>query len=262
MPELVQDARQAEPSAARAEGYADVVRRLATAQKTARGAPAYSRYVNRKVGRHLAAAAYLLGRTPNQVTAASALCSAGGIAVLATVRPAALVGVVVTALLLLGYALDSADGQLARLRGTSSMAGEWLDHIVDCAKICSMHLAVLIGLYRFAHLHSARYLLVPLGFCVVTTVLFFAMTLNDQLRGVRAALTGVAPAPPPAPSRLRSLALIPTDYGVLCAVFLLLGWRTGFLIAYAVLFAAHAGFLVLASAKWFRDAQALDPARP
>lgn len=242
----------------RADGYRAVVHRLASAQKTARGAPAYSRYINRRIGRYLAAAAYLLGLTPNQVTALSALCSAAGIAVLGTVRPGPLTGVLVTGLLLLGYALDSADGQLARLRGTSSMAGEWLDHMVDCAKICAMHLAVLIGLYRFAQLHSALYLLVPLGCCVVTTVLFFGMTLKDQLRRARAATGGMPAAAPPDPSRLRSIVMISTDFGTVCAVFLLWGWRDGFLIAYAGLFAAHVVFLGLASVKWFRDMRALD----
>jgi phosphatidylglycerophosphate synthase len=250
----------------RDQGFRDAVGRLASAQKSARGAPGgapgYSRYVNRRVGRFLAAAAYLLNLTPNQVTAVSALCSAAGIAVLATVHPTPFAGVLVTGLLLLGYALDSADGQLARLRGLSSTSGEWLDHMVDCAKISSMHLAVLIGVYRFDHLRSGLYLLVPLGFCVVTAVLFFGMTLNDQLRRVHAASTGLPNAEPPDPSRLRSLAMIFTDFGIVCAVFLLLGWRDGFLFAYAALFAAHVVFLGLASVKWFRDMRALDVVHP
>jgi phosphatidylglycerophosphate synthase len=240
------------------ERYREVIHRLASAQKTARGAPAYSRYVNRRVGRYLAAAAYLLGLTPNQVTIVSALFSAGAIAVLATAPPGALVGVLVTFLFLLGYALDSADGQVARLRGQSSLSGEWLDHMVDCAKIAAMHLAVLIGVYRHFHLHSDGYLLVPLGFCVVTTVLFFGMTLNDQLRRTHAASTGVPARAPADPSRLRSLVMIATDFGTVCAVFLLWGWRDGFLVGYAALFAAHVVFLVLAAAKWFRDIRALD----
>jgi phosphatidylglycerophosphate synthase len=238
--------------------YSDVVRRLASAQKTARGAPAYSRYVNRRVGRYLAAAAYLLGLSPNQVTMLSGLCSAGGIAVLATVQPGPLIGVLVTGLLLLGYALDSADGQVARLRKESSLSGEWLDHMVDSAKISSMHLAVLIGLYRFGDLHGAGYLLVPLGFCVVNAVLFFGMTLNDQLRRSSAATTGVPARVPPDPTLVRSMLLVATDYGLVCLVFVLWGWRDGFLVAYAVIFAAHAAFLALAAVKWFREMRTLD----
>ena len=56
------------------EGFADVVARLAAAQKPrAPGAPAYSIYVNRPLGRLLAAAAYLGGLTPNVVTVISAV---------------------------------------------------------------------------------------------------------------------------------------------------------------------------------------------
>jgi phosphatidylglycerophosphate synthase len=238
--------------------YREVIRRLSSAQKGAKGAPAYSRFVNRRLGRYLAAGAYLLGMSPNQVTAVSALFSALALVLLATLSPSALLGVLVALGLLLGYALDSADGQLARLRGMSSRAGEWLDHMIDCTKISSMHLVVLISLYRFGHLGSAGYLLIPLGFCVVNAVLFFGMTLNDQLRRGHAAATGIPLRAAPAPSTLRSLAVIPTDYGLVCAVFLLLGWQTGFRVGYALLFLGHAGFLVLASVKWFRDMKALD----
>lgn len=260
MADTVQQAPSAAPLATKTAGYRAVVRRLASAQKTAHGAPAYSRYANRRLGRYLAAAAYRAGMTPNQVTALSALCSAAGIALLATVQPAALTGVLVTVALLLGYALDSADGQLARLRGTSSISGEWLDHMVDAAKISSMHLAVLIGWYRFGRVPSEGYLLIPIAFCAVTAVLFFGMTLNDQLRRVKAATTGVPHPVPTDSSGLRSLAMVATDFGVVCAIFLLWGWQDGFLIGYAVLFGAHVVFLALASVKWFRDMQALDTA--
>ena len=47
-------------------GYWATVRELAAAQKTAaRGAPAYSRYINRRLGRLLAAAALRAGLGPN-----------------------------------------------------------------------------------------------------------------------------------------------------------------------------------------------------
>lgn len=239
--------------------YREVIDRLSSsAQKGAKGAPAYSRFVNRRLGRYLAGGAYLLNMTPNQVTAVSASFSALAIVLLATVSPSLVLGVVVAVALLLGYALDSADGQVARLRGMSSKAGEWLDHMIDCAKISSLHLAVLIGLYRFGHLSSKSYLLIPLAFCVVNAVLFFGMTLNDQLRRGHALATGTPLATAAKPSTLRSLAVIPTDYGLLCASFVLLGWQSGFRVVYGLLFLGHAGFLALASVKWFRDMKSLD----
>ena len=54
--------------------YRDTVRQLASAQKgAARSAPAYSRFVNRRLGRLLAAWAYRRGLSPNAVTGLSAL---------------------------------------------------------------------------------------------------------------------------------------------------------------------------------------------
>ncbi|MGI8330567.1 CDP-alcohol phosphatidyltransferase family protein [Actinomadura scrupuli] len=239
-------------------GFGQALRSLSSAQKTAKGAPAYSRFVNRKLGRVLAALAYTMGLTPNQVTAISALFSFAGIALLALVPPSPLTGVGVSLALILGYALDSADGQLARLRGGGSKSGEWLDHIIDCAKISLLHSAMLIACYRFFDLAEPAYLLVPIGFCVVAAVMFFGMILNDQLRRVHQATTGAGPQEPARPSTIRSLMVMPTDYGVLCLAFLLLGSPELFFVLYVLLFAGNLLFLAAALVKWFRDMSALD----
>lgn len=234
---------------------------LKSRQKSGKGAPAYSRFVNRRLGRYLAAAAYQAGLTPNAVTALSALCSSAAITLLAYLPASIPSAIAVTAGLVLGYALDAADGQLARLRGGGSRSGEWLDHMVDAAKISSLHLAVLICLYRSGELPSAAWLLVPIGFTVVAAVSFFGMILNDQLRRVSGLASGQDAATDPnrAASTLRSLLVLPTDYGVLCLIFLLLGWPIVFYSAYGVLFVGSAGYLLLACVKWFRDMRALDP---
>ena len=75
------------------EDFAGVVARLAAAQKRrAPGSPAYSIYVNRPVGRRLAAAAYLAGLTPNAVTAISAVFTFSAIVIIASVPPSPLIG--------------------------------------------------------------------------------------------------------------------------------------------------------------------------
>ena len=243
---------EAHPQVRPAESFGQTLARLGGAQKGALGAPAYSRFVNRKMGRFLAAVAFHAGLTPNAVTAISAAFSATGIALLALAAPSWPMGVAVAACLVVGYALDSADGQLARLRGGGSPAGEWLDHMVDAVKASSLHLAVLIGMYRFADLDSRAWLLVPVGYCVVDAVLYFGTMLNDALRAqhgvaIRSQQRGERP------SILRSLLVLPTDYGLLCCVFVLFGAPTLFLSVYTALFVAMAGFLVLASVKWFRE---------
>jgi phosphatidylglycerophosphate synthase len=225
--------------------------RLSGAQKGAVGAPAYSRFVNRRLGRLFAALGYHAGLTPNAVTGISAGFTATGIALLALVRPSWAMGAVVAACLVLGYALDAADGQLARLRGGGSPAGEWLDHMVDAVKASSLHLAVLIGMYRFETVDT-RLLLIPLGYCVVDAVLYFGTMLNDALRAQHGVATRAQPTGERA-SVSRSLLVLPTDYGLLCCVFVLFGAPALFISVYACLFLAMAAFLALASVKWFRE---------
>ncbi|WP_247746586.1 CDP-alcohol phosphatidyltransferase family protein [Streptomyces oryzae] len=300
--------RDAEPAA-----FGTALRRLRAAQKTAKGVSLYSRYVNRPLGRVLAAVAYRAGLGPNQVTAASAAFSFAGVAAVALVRPSWTLGLCVYAALVVGFALDSADGQLARLRGGGSPAGEWLDHVVDCAKIVGLHSAVLISFHRFAELPGEGWLLLPLGFQLVAVLIFFAGLLTDKLRptqegrapsgargtarqamddlrsaaggrGQAAAggfgLSGEGCAPSGArgtarqataeprsatggegqgPSPLRALALLPVDYGVFCAVFLLLGAPGLFRAGYAALFGCYALFLAAFTVKWFRELSALPP---
>lgn len=229
------------------------VARLAAAQKPALGAPAYSRFINRRMGRVLAAGAFWLRLTPNTVTGISAACTFSAIAVLALVHPSVAVGLAISALLVIGYALDAADGQLARLRGGGSLAGEWLDHMVDATKIATLHLAVLVWLYRWVALPSTGWLLVPLGFSVVAEVAFFATILGDQLRR-----RSPAGAPTYRRSAVRALLAAPTDYGLLCLAFVLLGAPLAFLGVYTVLFAGSAGYLLLAVAKWYHDMRGLD----
>ncbi len=122
------------------------------------------------------------GATPNVVTGVSALFTFAGLALVALVPPTPWLGVAVTALLVIGYALDAADGQLARLRGGGTPAGEWLDHMVDVTKTCVLHIVVLVSFFRFGELPSRAFLLVPLGYLTVSIVLFFGIMLVEQLR--------------------------------------------------------------------------------
>ena len=98
--------------------------RLGGAQKSAVGVPAYLRFVNRRLGGWLAALGYGIGLTPNHLTAISAILSAAAMVFLCLVAPTIPVSVAITALLLAGYAFDSADGQLSRVRGDGTPAGE------------------------------------------------------------------------------------------------------------------------------------------
>lgn len=241
------------------ETYRETITRLAAHQKrVAPGAPAYSVFVNRRVGRYIAAAAYRANLTPDAVTGISAVLTFVGIALIAIMAPQWWLGPVVWLLLAVGYAFDSADGQVARLHGSGSLAGEWLDHVVDCVKLATLHLAVLVTAFRHWSVVEP-WLLVPLAFGVVGSVTFFAMILNDQLRRHDAS-AAVTAGTPMEGSVLRSLLLLPTDYGIQCLMFVMLGVPAVFVPVYTLFFLASAGFAMLALPKWLRDMRRHDRA--
>ncbi len=221
---------------------------LRSAQKTAKGVSLYSRHVNRPAGRLFAAAAYRGFLSPNQVTLVSAVSSGAAVAAIALSRPSWPLALAVYLMLALGFALDSADGQLARLLGQSSAAGEWLDHLVDCGKIVALHSAVLVSFYRFFDLPGPGWLLVPLGYQFAAVLIFFGGLLTDKLVLKRSGSRSSA-----RPSLVRAAALLPVDYGVSCLVFLLLGSERLFLGAYTALGAAHLLFLMAFTVKWYRE---------
>ena len=229
---------------------------LSAQKKRARGAPAYSIFVNRPVGRLLATLAFHLGWTPNQVTLVSALFTFTGIGLLAFAPLSVPLGVAIWLLLALGYAWDSADGQVARLRGGGSLAGEWLDHVVDAVKTSALHLAVLIGAYRWLG-EVQPWLLVPIVFTIVANSTFFAMLLNDLLKQKRGVPTAIERG---GSSTLRSLLVLPTDYGFLCLAFVTWGWFPVFQVVYALFALAAVLFWAAAMVKWFRDMTAVDAA--
>ncbi|HEX8094467.1 CDP-alcohol phosphatidyltransferase family protein [Jatrophihabitans sp.] len=231
--------------------------RLAGAQKPTASVPAYLRFVNRKAGGVLAAAGYALRLTPTQLTLLSSAVSFTGIAVLILHDATVPAGIAVSLLLLLGYALDSADGQLARVRGGGSKAGEWLDHVTDIAKISSLHSAVAIAVLRYFDLDSLLYLAVPVIFLVANVTQFFGMMLRDKLTE-----PGRAPlAPAGSASLLVSFVLLPLDHGSLALAFLVLGVHTLFLWCYALLALCTVLFSIRSLIKAYRgllDAQPVD----
>ncbi|MCR2823962.1 CDP-alcohol phosphatidyltransferase family protein [Microbacterium sp. zg.Y909] len=209
--------------------------------------------MNRPLGRLLAAASAAAGMGPNAVTALSALVTGVGLIVLAVPAPSAATGLIAAALLVLGFALDSADGQVARLTGRSSPAGEWLDHVVDAGKMVAVHAAVLIGLWRADSVPTA-WLLVPLAYAFVAVVLFAGLTLYSLLAPPAAGSAA-------APSTLRSVALLPADYGILALSFALWGAPMTFLGAYTLLLAATTAITAGLLVKWFRSLSAAPAAR-
>lgn len=219
--------------------------RLRTAQKSGAGVPAYTRFINRRLARSVAATAAALGLTPNAVTALSAALSGIGLAVLLVGGPQWWAAVVAAALLAAGYVFDSADGQVARLTGAGSPAGEWVDHVVDAARTPATHLTVaaMVVLHRP---ELAWLAVVALGFTVMSSAQFMSQILAEQLvrhvGGEDEGGSGLG----------KSLMLLPTDTGVLCWTFVLWMLPPLFAIAYAALFFIGAVHTVASMRRKYR----------
>ncbi|ROR90501.1 CDP-alcohol phosphatidyltransferase family protein [Nocardioides aurantiacus] len=233
--------------------YRDAVSALGARQKSQRGVSLYSRFVNRPLGRLVAAAAHTLGLSPNLVSLLSAVVTLAGVAVLALVPPTWWSGVLVWQLLAWGFVLDSADGQVARLQSRSSPGGEWLDHVIDAGKMVVVHAGVLVGWYRFTDL-SDGLLLVPLFFQLVAVVMFAGLTIVALLKRVAGVTRSEGQG---GPSWVRAVGLLPADYGIQTLFFVLWGAVGVFAAAYTLLAVVNAVLLVLLSAKWWGELRAL-----
>lgn len=256
------------PAQARRDTFRESFAQLRQAQKTRKGVPLYLLYVNRPAGRAVAAALRHTRFTPNHVTAAGALLTYGALLWVALAAEPVPISAAAGLLLAAGYILDSADGQLARLQGTSSAFGEWLDHVLDNGRIAVMHIAVFCFLARAT---SVDHLLLAICcglFLLASSSIFFGGALVDQLRrnaGVtsRRSTPGAGTAPADAGKRsdrrllIRSVATLPVDYGMTCLIFLLLPWPMAFLAAYLVLAAAHILMCAAFIPKWRTELLAL-----
>ncbi|WP_173923443.1 CDP-alcohol phosphatidyltransferase family protein [Agromyces sp. Marseille-P2726] len=223
--------------------YPEALERLTAAQKPGAGVPAYLRWVNRGLGRRAAAVAYVARWSPNQVTAVSMLLSLAGMVVLAAVEASVVSAIAASVLLLAGYALDSADGQLARLTGGGSVAGEWLDHVIDAFRLPLFHVAVTVYLLR--ETGSLALAGIGVAFSVLASAWFFAQTLAEKLA------PGASDGSTDAPVWV-SFAKLPYDVGVLYLIVLTAAWPAVFLSAYVALLVITAAVAVLSMGRKYR----------
>lgn len=230
-------------------GFAQSFEELRLAQKGKKGVPLYTLCVNRPAGRVVAAALRNTRFRPNHVTLAGAVLTYGALLWLALGNGSGPGFALVGAVLAVGFVLDSADGQLARIQGRSSKLGEWLDHLLDSGRIVLLHGAVLCFLLRATEIPPLWLAVLCGTFLFASSAIFFAGALFDQL--IRQA--------PPSPSGSpegnwlkRSVLTLPVDYGTTCLVLLTLPWTGVFLPCYAALALFHCLFAAAYLTKFYR----------
>ena len=218
---------------------------LAHSQKVPRMVPAYTLYVNRRLGRALAAACPNWV-TPNGLTLLGSAVSYGALCLLWVIPVGSRTLLSVGILLVLAFALDSADGQLARLRRSWSVFGGWLDHVLDAGRTCLIHISVAAFFVRSDQ--SFGTLVVSAVFLVSAILPYTGMLIVDAARD-----KGTMSKPNMRATPVRSWVLLPTDYGILCALFLLTPWPRLFTAGYALLAVGSAIYCVAYMIKKVRE---------
>lgn len=166
----------------------------------------YTLYVSQNIGKTLGFLAYRLRMSPNAVSFGSLAAALLGALVVLTINNPLVAGTIAGLLWQLSYALDCADGILARFLKKSSSFGAWLDVLIDRTNT----IVVVFALF------SAQVI-------DVKTFLFFALTVIPMLAfgwaiNLKAALLkkkdegdGVVPK---RRGLAEQLALLPADTGV------------------------------------------------
>ena len=225
---------------------------LSNAQKVPRGVPAYTLWVNRRAGRWVAAAAPRWV-TPNGITLVGAALTYGALIGLWVVPIGVGWGSLIGVLLILGFILDSADGQLSRLRGGGTPLGEWLDHVLDAGRIALLHISVAAYMIRAGWpLESLAWAAL---FLVTATLVYGGGLLVEMVRSCGAA--GSRSTAMTRAVAVRAFILLPVDYGVTCVVFLLVPLVSIFLWSYVVLAVLSVLLCVVYMAKWVRELRAV-----
>lgn len=132
--------------------------------------------------------------TPNQITFLSAVVCAGAGAMFAFLH--GYVWVLLAALVFeLSFVLDCVDGQLARVRGTSSPLGHLLDFLMD--EIKAMLLYGCVGVHMWRQTGDERLLLVALGgmFCLASGIALTSFMRRPEYSAGRASADDGEQAP-------------------------------------------------------------------
>jgi phosphatidylglycerophosphate synthase len=103
-------------------------------------------WLSQRLGAVFAAAAFPAGISPNAVTLAGFACMLLGCALYWNPEPVAWVAAGI--IWQIGFALDCADGQLARATGRTSKFGAWLDLACDHVREVAMPLTILYVLLQ------------------------------------------------------------------------------------------------------------------
>lgn len=232
---------------------------MASAQKKRHGASLYLLWVNRPLGRLLAAIAYKRNLTPSAVTLAGGVITYAACGVIAINGESQLWAIVAAIALMIGYALDSADGQLARISGKTSLSGEFLDRCIDMGKFVLLHASIVAVLLRSDEVSGPLVGLAGTVFLASLVVQSFASILRTELSKRKpsdvlrsnASEYGLK-------DRFKSVFYLGKEYGTVCVFVAFLPLSVPFFTGYVILALITLGTALLFVVKWHGELLALD----
>jgi phosphatidylglycerophosphate synthase len=159
-------------------------------------------------------------------------------------------------MLMAGYVLDSADGQLARFNGGGTKAGQWLDHVSDALKTALFHAVIAVVWFRYYDISNTIWLLIPVAFGVVHSTFFFSIMLADDLRmlaDTKHSTIGLQKRQVLRWDAFQSFLKLPNDWGLMCMTLMILPAQSLFRPTYAFLLCANTVFLLVGWVRWYRE---------
>lgn len=245
-----------------AASFSALMSKIGSAQKSRHGASLYLRLINRPLGRVLAVTAFKLHLTPNFVSALGGVITYAACIVVAIFGKDQVLAIVASAALVFGYALDSADGQLARLSGRTSLSGEFLDRCIDLGKLVLLHAAIISVLVRDQSIDPVMAGVTGTAFLTATIVQSTGSVLRTELwKRHPQANNSPTHSEPSALQNLKSVFYLGKEYGSLCVLVGILPLTPAFAIGYFVLGLATVITSILLIVKWYRELRAFDNGR-
>lgn len=193
----------------------------------------YTYYVNRNAAIPVTWLMWKIGLTPNAVSLISFTVTHVALALLIALGASAPVAIGAYLLLVLGYILDSSDGQLARVSGKISRLGEWIDHSFDIIKLLTinMTLGYVVIQAAVAADQSLTLPFLAVGLNLLSQPAhFFIVNMKIMLLGIQGPETDLRQMSPA--TVLALLIRHGADYGLFIMIVLLLPWQEVFVPVY------------------------------
>lgn len=205
-----------------------VWRELIASSKKKKGG-LYTRYVNRNAAIPLTWLLWRVGLAPNTVSFISFTMTHAALVLLIALGPTLTVAIAAYLLLVLGYILDSCDGQLARVSGRTSRLGEWLDHTLDIIKLLTVNLT-LAYLMIVSAIGADQSLTLPFIAAALNILSqpahFFVINMKAALfEDSKPGTKGIAAVGDSDTSWIGAMVRHAADYGFFLPIILLVPWQ-------------------------------------